>query len=70
MKELILKGIFEGVRELKSFTILDVSDMVTSRVARVVAATKKTAVRVGWLDKVISEICVRRDHSTLAQQEK
>lgn len=56
MKELILRGIFEGVQELESFHILDVSDQVISGVACLVAAADKAGVRIGCLDKVIGEI--------------
>lgn len=62
----ILKGIFEGVQELKSFSILDVLDSVISRVAWVVVATKKSGTRVDWLDRVIDEIRAQRGHSVLA----
>lgn len=34
MKEFILRGIFEGAWELESFPLLDVPDLVISRVAR------------------------------------
>lgn len=65
MKELILKGILEGVQELESFSILDVIDLLIPRVARVVAATKKTGIQIGWLDRIISNIYAKRDHSSL-----
>lgn len=42
MKELILRGIFEGLQELESFSILDVPDAVTSRVAQVVPTLEKS----------------------------
>lgn len=42
VKELILKEIFKGMQELESFNILDVSDLVASKVADTVAAAEKT----------------------------
>lgn len=62
MKELVLKGIFEGVQVLESSVALDVPDEVIFIVARIIATAKKVGVRVGWLDKVINDKCVRRDH--------
>lgn len=38
--------------------------------ARILAAVKKMGVKIGWLDKVIRDICVRRDHLILTQKEK
>lgn len=40
------------MQELESFSILDVPDLVISRVARVVFAAKKLGIRVDWLDRV------------------
>lgn len=40
MKELIMRKILEGVRELGSFSILDIPNQVISRVAHVVAAAE------------------------------
>lgn len=70
MKEIILRGIFEGVREVESFPILDVPGQVISRVACLVAAGEKARVRIGWLDNIIGEIYVRRNHSSLGQKEE
>lgn len=41
MKELILKGIFEGVQALESFVVLVVPDKVISSVACTVATAEK-----------------------------
>lgn len=65
MKELLLRGIFEGARELKCFLIMDVPNWVISRVVHMVATVEKARIQIGWLDKVISEICVRRYCSIL-----
>lgn len=70
MKELILRGIFEGLQELKSFSILDVPDAVTSRVAWVVPTAEKSGIWVGWLDRIIGEISTRRDHTALARKKE
>lgn len=70
MQELMLKGIFEGVRELESFSVLDVPDAVISRVARVISAAEKSWIRVGWLDRVIYDISSRQDHAALANKEE
>lgn len=70
MKELILKGIFEGVQELESFSILDVPDVVISRVALVVSAVEKSGIRIDWLDRLIGEVSSRWDYAALAQQEE
>lgn len=40
-KELILRGIFEGLQELEFFPILDVLDQVISKVAHVVTDAEK-----------------------------
>lgn len=44
MKELLLKGIFEALQELESFVVLDVPDVVISRVARMVSTAEKSGV--------------------------
>lgn len=41
VKEVILKGIFEGVQELEFFSILDVPGEVIGRVARVISTASK-----------------------------
>lgn len=41
MKELILKKIYEDVKNLETFVILDVPKDAVSKVAHTVAATKK-----------------------------
>lgn len=69
MKKLILRGMFEGVHELESY-ILDVLDSTISRVARVVVVAENCGIRVDWLDRVISVICARKEHSVSVQQEE
>lgn len=63
MKELILKGIFEAVQELDSFFVLDVPDVVISRVARMISAAEKARIRIDWLDCGINKISSGRDHA-------
>lgn len=46
VKKLILKEIFEGVRKLESFDILDVPDDVVSKVYHIVAAAGKMKIKV------------------------
>lgn len=53
VKEVILKGIFEGVQELESFSILDVPDEVISEVTQVIFAAEKSRIRVDWFDRAI-----------------
>lgn len=65
-KEVMLKGIFEGVQELESFAILDVPDEVIYPIALVMSAVEKSRIRVNWLDRPIGEICSKRDHAILA----
>lgn len=45
VKEVILMGIFEGVQELESFSVLDVPDEVIARVAKVISTAEKFGVR-------------------------
>lgn len=68
MKELILKEISEGVNKLEIFTILDVPDYTVSKVESIVTVTKKTRIKVGWLDKVIGDICAKWDHFIMLQE--
>lgn len=70
IKELVLKGIFEGVRALESFTFLDVPDEVLSSVARTVATAERMNIRMNWLDGVLGDICLRRDRLALSRREK
>lgn len=70
MKELILKGIFEGVQEQESFSILDVPRFGDLQSCLGVVATEKCDTRVDWLDLVIGDIWAQRDHSVVAQQEE
>lgn len=58
------------MKELESFSILDVPDAVISRVARVVSATEKSGIRVDWLDCIIGEISSCQDHAALAKKEE
>lgn len=67
MKEL-LKEIFGGMYELESFDIIDVLDDVLSKVACIVAVPEKMGIKVRWLDKVIRDICPKRDHSILMEE--
>lgn len=70
MKELVLRGIFEGVQALESFTFLGVPDEVLSSVARMVATAERIKVRVDWLDAVIGNIRLRRDRFVLSEKEE
>lgn len=70
IKELVLKGIFEGARALESFTFLDVPDEVFSLVARTVATAERMNVKMNWLDGVLGDICLRRDHLALSRREE
>lgn len=49
MKELVLKGIFEGVQALESFTFLKVPDETISSAGRCVATVEKMGVKIDWL---------------------
>lgn len=70
MKELILKGIFESMHVLESFTFLGVPDKVLSSVARRVTIVERRKVWVDWLDEVIGNICLRRDRIVLPKKEE
>lgn len=70
MKEIVLKGIFEGVQALESFTFLGVPDEVLSTVARTVANAERMKVRVDWIDKVIGDVSIRRDRLILSRKEE
>lgn len=65
VKKLILEEVYKGVLKLECFTILKVLDAVVSKVASTVAIAEKMQIRVKWIDKVIGEIGVRRDHFEL-----
>lgn len=49
MKELILKGAFDGIWKLMSFTVLEVPAEVLSSIAQTVAAIERVGVRIGWM---------------------
>lgn len=68
MKEVVLKGIFERVQELESFSVLEVPGEVIARVARVISTAEKAGIRVDWLDRAIGDICSRRDQAVLASK--
>lgn len=59
MKEIILLGIFRGVQELESFSVLDVPDEVIAGVAKVISTAEKFGIRVDWLDRAIGDICLK-----------
>lgn len=65
VKEVILTGLFDGVQELESFSVLDVPDEVIARIARVISTAEKFGIRVDWLDRALGEICSRREHAVL-----
>lgn len=60
--------IFVYVQKLESFNILDVPIDVVSKVERIVAGTEKMGIMIGWLDKVIRDVCAKRVHSSLMQE--
>lgn len=60
--------IFVYVQKLESFNILDVPIDVVSKVERIVAGTEKMGIMIGWLDKVIRDVCGKRVHSSLMQE--
>lgn len=68
MKELVLKGIFEGVQALESFTFLKVPDETISSAGRCVATVEKMGVKIDWLHKIIGDICNRRDRFVLSRK--
>lgn len=70
MKELVLRGIFEGVQALESFSFLGVPDEVLSSVARTVVTAERMKVRVHWFDAVIGNICLRTDRLVLLEKEE
>lgn len=47
MKELVLKGIFKGVRAFRSFNVLEIREKVISSVAQTVVAAKKVGIKIG-----------------------
>lgn len=53
IKELVLKGIFEGARALESFTFLDVPNEVLSSVARTVATAERMNIRMNCLTECL-----------------
>lgn len=65
-----MREIFEGVWGLVSLAILEFLEQVIFRVAHVVATAEKGGVRVGWLDKLIGEIYVWRDHFVLTLKDE
>lgn len=69
IKELVLKGIFEGARALESYTFLNVPDEVLSSVARTIATAERMNIRMDWLDGVLGDICLRRDRLVLSRRE-
>lgn len=70
IKELVLKGIFKGVRALESFTFLDIPDEVLFSVARTVATAERRNIRMNWLDDMLGDICLRRDRLILSKKEE
>lgn len=69
IKELVLKGIFEGAQALESYTFLNVPDEVLSSVTRTVATVERMNIRMDWLDGVLGDICLRRDRLVLSRRE-
>lgn len=70
MKELVLKGTFNGVWVLESFAVLEVPDELVFLVARTIATAEKVGVRIEWLDQVIGDISAWGDHLILKQKEE
>lgn len=70
VKQLISKEIFEGVQKLESFDILDAPYEVVFKVAPTVATAKKMVIEIKWLDKVLKDICAKRDHSILVRKNR
>lgn len=64
-KKLILEEIYQGVRKLETFNILDVPDNIVLKAVSTVVVAGKMGIQVEWIDRVIGEISFRRDHFEL-----
>lgn len=48
------------MKKMETFDVLDVHNNVVSKVARTVAVAKKIGIKIGWVSRVIGNICANR----------
>lgn len=60
-----INGLFESVRKLEKFMIMDVTTDILEEVAEVTASATRNGVRVDWMDKTLGRIATKRKHLEL-----
>lgn len=60
-----INGLFESVRKLEKFMIMDVTTDILEEVAEVTASAARNGVRVDWMDKTLGRIATKRKHLEL-----
>lgn len=65
-----LKEIYEGIKKLETFASLDVPDDAVLKVVRTVAVAEKMGIKVGRLDKVVGDVCAKRDHFIMLKEDQ
>lgn len=56
-----INGLFESVRKLEKFMIMDVTTDILEEVAEVTASATQNGVRVDWMDKTLGRIATKRN---------
>lgn len=65
---IIVTDLFEVVRRLEKFMIMDIPVEVLEEVAEVTASVARNGVRVDWMDKALGRITTKRRHEDLLEK--
>lgn len=68
LRLIIVTDLFEVVRHLEKFMIMDIPVEVLEEVAEVTASVARNGVRVDWMDKVLGRITTKRRHEDLLKK--
>lgn len=68
MRKIRWRLLYNSVKKLEKFNILEFSTQVVSEVANIVAIVARMGVKVDWIDIILGEIGAKREHHNLLQE--
>lgn len=68
LRIVIITGLFESVRRLEKFMIIDVPIDILEEVAEVTASAARMGVRVDWMDEILGKVATKRRHLDLLER--
>lgn len=64
---IIIAGLYDSVRRLEKYTIMDVPRDILKEVADITVLAARMGVRVDWLDEVLGQIVLKKKHLSLLE---